>query len=349
MSKQTLYLKYRPQKFNEVLGQEQVTEVIETALKNKGLVHAYLFAGPRGTGKTSVARLLAKTIGCSERDLSEIDAASNRGIDEIRALREAVGTLPFESPYKVYIIDEVHMLTKDAFNALLKTLEEPPAHVVFILATTEPHKVIETIISRCQTHFFKKPSLEILKKMILNVSQKENISLSEEVSSLIAFLGDGSFRDTLGILQKVISYSPDKEISLDEVRRITGAPSFELVSDFVLSLTKGDLESALAVLDQVAEQSIEMKVFLKMVMREMRFIILVVFAPRLKTRIFENLTIESKIFVAQPKSEILSGVKRLASVLREFLDIYGQLGGSFVPQAPIELALIKILKDSKPA
>lgn len=342
MSEQTLYRKYRPQKFSEVLGQEQVTQVLETSLKNGGLVHAYLFAGPRGTGKTSVARLLAKAINCSERDLFEIDGASNRGIDEIRALREAVSTLPFESPYKVYIIDEVHMLTKDAFNALLKTLEEPPAHVVFILATTEPHKVIETIVSRCQTHNFKKPSPEILQKMVTDVAKKEGVSLPEEVASLIAFLGDGSFRDTLGILQKVISYSPDKKISLEEVRRITGAPSFELVADFVQSLAGGDLEAALATLDLVATQSIEMKVFLKVVMREMRFIIIAVFAPRLKERVAGELTVTGREFLNKPKEELVAGARQLATVLREFLAIYSQLNDSFIPQAPIELALVKV-------
>ena len=345
MSEQTLYRKYRPQKFSEVLGQEQVTQVLETSLKNGGLVHAYLFSGPRGTGKTSVARLLAKAINCSERDLFEIDGASNRGIDEIRALREAVSTLPFESPYKVYIIDEVHMLTKDAFNALLKTLEEPPAHVVFILATTEPHKVIETIVSRCQTHQFKKPTLEILQKMVVDVAQKEKVSLAEEVASLVAFLGDGSFRDTLGILQKVISYSPDKKISVEEARQITGAPSFELVSDFVLALAQSDLESALASLDKVAEQSLEMKVFLKIAMREIRFLILSVFAPRLKTKVAGELTAASRTFLNKPKEEVVTGAKQLASVLREFLDIYSELNDSFIPQAPIELALIKTLSQ----
>lgn len=347
MSEQVLYRKYRPQKFSEVLGQEQVTEVLETSIQNGKLVHAYLFAGPRGTGKTSVARLLAKSIKCSERDLFEIDGASNRGIDEIRALREAVGTLPFESPYKVYIIDEVHMLTKDAFNALLKTLEEPPAHVVFILATTEPHKVIETIVSRCQTHYFKKPSLEILKRLVLGVAKKEGVVLAEEVASLLAFLGDGSFRDTLGLLQKVIGYSPDKKISLEEVRRITGAPSFELISDFVLSLIDGDLEKTLEVLDRVISESVEIKVFLKLAMREMRLAILAVFAPRLKKQIVEELGEGAKNFLDRPTAEVTLGARRLASILREFLGIYNQIGDSILPQALIELVLVKALGETK--
>jgi len=347
MPEQVLYRKYRPQKFSEVLGQEQITQVLEASIQNGKLAQSYLFAGPRGTGKTSVARLLAKMLGCSSRDLFEIDGASNRGIDEIRALREAVNTLPFESPYKVYIIDEVHMLTKDAFNALLKTLEEPPSYVIFILATTEPHKVIETIISRCQTHYFKKPSLEILKKLVLGVAKKEGISLAEEVASLLAFLGDGSFRDTLGLLQKVIGYSPDKKISLEEVRRITGAPSFELVSNFVMALAEENLDEALSVLGKATAESIEIKMFLKLAMREMRLIILSVFSPRLKNQTAEDLSEESRSFLTKSSSEVSVGARRLASALREFLEIYNQIGESFLAQIPVELALVKVFGGEK--
>ena len=157
MSESVLYRKYRPQSFKEVLGQEHVVEALEGAIRLGRVAHAYLFSGSRGTGKTSVARILAKALGTSETDLYEIDAASNRGIDDIRLLRDGVSAVPFESKRKVYIIDEVHMLTKEAFNALLKTLEEPPPHVIFILATTELEKVPETIISRCQTFSFKRP------------------------------------------------------------------------------------------------------------------------------------------------------------------------------------------------
>ena len=148
---EALYRKYRPENFDEVLGQDHIVTTLSESLKLGNVAHAYLFSGGRGTGKTTMARILARAVNCSENDLYEIDAASNRGIDDIRELREAVNTLPFESPYKVYIIDEVHMLTKEAFNALLKTLEEPPAHALFILATTEMDKLPETIVSRCQT------------------------------------------------------------------------------------------------------------------------------------------------------------------------------------------------------
>jgi DNA polymerase-3 subunit gamma/tau len=163
-----LYRKYRPKNFDEVLGQDHVVSVLESSVKTNKVSHAYLFAGTRGLGKTSIARIFASTIGTSKNDIYEIDAASNTSVEDIRNLNDSVFTLPFESKYKVYILDEVHMLSKSASNALLKTLEEPPAHVVFILATTETHKIPETVLSRCETYTFKKPSQEVLKKLVLN-------------------------------------------------------------------------------------------------------------------------------------------------------------------------------------
>lgn len=170
---QTLYRKYRSKDFSEIKGQDHITSVLSQGITKGSLAHAYLFAGTRGTGKTSVARILATMLGTTERDLYELDAASNRGIDDVRALREEVHTLPFESKYKVYIVDEAHMLTKDAFNALLKTLEEPPAHVIFVLATTELEKLPETIISRCEVHTFKSPLRHVLRDHMIDVAKHE--------------------------------------------------------------------------------------------------------------------------------------------------------------------------------
>src|SRR5258708_5612725 len=212
-----LYRKYRPKSFNEVLGQDHIVSVLESSIKERKVSHAYLFVGSRGTGKTSVARIFAKDIGVSENDLYEIDAASNRGIEDIRQLRDGVRVLPFDSKYKIYIIDEVHMLSKDAWGALLKTLEEPPQHVIFILATTELQKVPDTIISRCQVFNFRKPSNSILKSTLINVAKKEGYDLDKSGAELLAILGDGSFRDALGVLQKVLNFtsgSKNKKISI---------------------------------------------------------------------------------------------------------------------------------------
>jgi len=202
-----LYRKYRPDDWNAVLGQDHIVSVLENGIKLKRISHAYLFSGSRGTGKTSIARIFAKSLGVSDNDIYEIDAASNRGIDDIREIRDGVNVLPFESEYKVYIIDEVHMLTKEAFNAILKTLEEPPAHAIFILATTELEKVPETIVSRCQSFIFKKPTDNILTSAVTNVAKKEGYTLEEGGAGLIALLADGAFRDAYGTLQKVISFS----------------------------------------------------------------------------------------------------------------------------------------------
>src|SRR3989338_2604019 len=200
-----LYRKYRPASFDDIRGDQEVVAVLRAAVKQGKVAHAYLFAGGRGTGKTSMARILARALGVSEQDMYEMDAASNRGIDEIRDLREGVATLPFESKYKFYIIDEAHALTRDAWGALLKTLEEPPAHAIFVLATTELDRVPETIISRCQVFQSQKPPHEVLKSLAQDVAKKEGAKLSPAGAELIALMGEGSFRDTLGILQKVLT------------------------------------------------------------------------------------------------------------------------------------------------
>ena len=214
-----LYRKYRPKTFKEVLGQDHIVKILESSVKANKVSHAYLFIGTRGTGKTSVARIFAGRIGVSPNDLYEIDAASNRGIEDIKELREGARVMPFDSKYKVYIIDEVHMLSKDAWGALLKILEEPPKHVIFILATTDLHKVPETIISRCQVFTFRKASEAVCKNMLLDVAKREGFELDASGAELLAILGDGSFRDALGELQKVLNFIGREKVAPSATRR----------------------------------------------------------------------------------------------------------------------------------
>lgn len=223
-----LYRKYRPQTFSDVVGQEQIIELLKSSIKQKKIGHAYMFCGSRGTGKTTVARIFAHDIGCNPEDIIEIDAASNRGIDEIRELREAVRTAPFSSPYKVYIVDEAHMLTKEAANALLKTLEEPPSHVIFILATTDPNKLPQTIISRCQKINFKQPDNKTLADRLIYIAEKEDKTISYESAELIARHSMGSYRDAIGLLEQVLT-TGGKKIKNEDVILFLGTPEQELL------------------------------------------------------------------------------------------------------------------------
>jgi len=346
-----LYRKYRPQKFNEVLGQSHITDALSGAIKLGNISHAYLFSGTRGTGKTSVARIFAGEIGTSGNDLYEIDAASNRGIDDIRELREAVTTLPYESKYKVYIIDEVHMLTKEAFNALLKTLEEPPKHAIFILATTEAHKLPDTIISRCETHTFKKPSQQILKDMTLDVAKKEGFKLEPSGAELIAILGDGSFRDTQGTLQKVLSSTKDKNITAVEIEKVTGAPSSKLVNSVLEAISEEELDNALEAVGKAVEKNIDMKIFLKLILHKARLILLLRYAKEMVEDIKKEVSKDdydllkklSEVSKTRPNGSSSGRIN--SNVLKRLLEAYTEMSFSYIPQLPLELALVDIIEQ----
>lgn len=343
MSDVTLYRKYRPQSFDEVIGQDAVVATLKGALQNDSIAHAYLFSGSRGTGKTSIARIFAREIGSSDNDTYEIDAASNRGVDDIRALRDAVHTLPFDSKYKVYIVDEVHMLTKEAFNAILKTLEEPPKHVIFILATTEEEKLPETIVSRCQSFRFKRPSHATLQKLVETVSKKEGYRLEPSSSDLIALLGDGSFRDTLGTLQKVIAASTDKKITPEEVEVTLGAPSTRMVNHFILAITERDFAKGAQVLAEASETIGDMKIFLDLVVRKVRFVLILRFAAAMKAEVRENSSEEDFVFLEKLAKE---AVKTLASKeLVALLGAYADLRTAAIPTLPLELALLRVIGE----
>jgi DNA polymerase-3 subunit gamma/tau len=243
-----LYREYRPKSLNDVVGQEHITKTLKNAISKGSISHAYLFTGPRGVGKTSVARILAHEINgipyndeSIELDIIEIDAASNRRIDEIRELRDKVNIAPTIYKYKVYIIDEVHMLTREAFNALLKTLEEPPEHVVFILATTESHKVPDTIISRTQRFSFKPIDKDNSVNHLRKIADKEKINITDEALKLIAEHGNGSFRDSISMLDQLAGFS-NKKLTAGNVSTLLGIPDNSLLEELVKSVELSDVE-----------------------------------------------------------------------------------------------------------
>ena len=271
---QALYRKYRPSTFKDVVGQDVIIQTLKNAIQNNKLTHAYLFAGPRGTGKTSTAKILAKTINCKNlnnfepcnecdsciqinnkqtTDIIEIDAASNNGVDEIRELKSKVNLVPSNSKYKVYIIDEVHMLSPGAFNALLKTLEEPPQYIIFILATTEPHKIPATILSRCQRFDFKKISTKKIVENLNKIVSNENIIIENEALEEIAILSQGGMRDSISLLDQAISYCPEN-ISCQDIHDINGTIGNEEMKKIIDVILDKKIAQLLKIFDDLDDK-----------------------------------------------------------------------------------------------
>ena len=358
MISQVFYRKWRPQTLAEVVGQEQVTQTLLNALRSGRIAHAYLFCGPRGTGKTSTGRILAKAINCLNNgqgepcntcslcqsitegralDVIEIDAASNRRIDEIRDLREKVNYAPNQARFKVYIIDEVHMLTNEASNALLKTLEEPPPHVIFVLATTETHKVLPTIISRCQHFDFRRLSqADIVSKLTL-ISQAEDIKIEPEALRLIARSATGSLRDAENILQQLTTYYGSK-ISLKQVQALLGITGDERAKELIRYLIEGDIAAAVTTVHNVNSDGLDLRQFNRGLVEYLRALLLV------KTASEETLDLTPEE-IAELKD--LAAKANLTQILRA-VKLFGQLelGLDHHSTLPLELALVDSILTS---
>lgn len=334
-----LYRKYRPHNFSEVKDQEHIVTVLKGIINKDNIPHALLFSGTRGTGKTTLARIFAKEIGTSGIDLYEIDAASNRGIDDVRELKEAVHTVPYESKFKVYIIDEVHMLTKEAFNALLKTLEEPPAHVVFILATTEEEKLLDTILSRCMVFRFRSPSRAVLAETVTEVAGKEGFKLSSESADLIAIAADGSFRDALGVTQKVIMASNGKIGEADEVAMIIGAPKRAIILDLLKAFHIKNAELGLSAINKAVNEHVDIKLLIRLLLEHVRVIMLL-----------RNLSHNQDVILEAYNPDMQNELKAIAKesgtplnshLLLKLITTVEQTNRSPLPALPLEIAVVE--------
>ena len=356
MTTQALYRKWRSKNFDELVGQDHVVRTLRNAVLRDRVGHAYLFSGPRGTGKTSMARILAKAVNCladeAERpcgkcamcqaidegralDLIEIDAASNRGIDEIRKLREQVSFVPTECRYKVYVIDEVHMLTPPAFNALLKTLEEPPAHAIFILATTEPHKLPQTILSRCQRFDFRRIPLQAAISHLSNIVSQESLKIEPAVLEFIARTSTGSLRDAISLLDQLAVYG-DEEITMAQARIILGTASAGAVADLARFLAAGQLGEGLHAIRDALDEGTDIHQLASQLVEYLRRVMLVHVSPG-------DGPLDVTVEELDGMREIAQRASRpwLLQALRRFNDLEFELKTSLEPQLSLELAFLE--------
>ena len=352
MASQVFYRKWRPQKLSDVVGQEHVTQTLHNALATGRVAHAYLFCGPRGTGKTSTARILAKAVNCLNGsgepcnscsmcqaitegrafDLIEIDAASNRGIDDIRDLREKTGFAPTEARYKVYIVDEVHMLTEPAFNALLKTLEEPPAHAIFVLATTEVHKLPPTILSRCQRFDFRRLSQTAVVGKLKDICQEEGIDADAEALTLIARSATGSLRDAENLMEQFV-ISSGGHIRVEQVRVLLGLTGDHRIRELARSIVGRDIASGLTTINGVASDGIDLRQFNRELVEYLRQLLL------LKAGAEEAVDVSAE---ALPEMRELASGASMEDLVRA-VRLFGEQDRRFEAQStlPLELALVE--------
>lgn len=361
MAYKALYRKYRPTTFDEVVGQSVIIKTLKNAIREQKISHAYLFTGTRGTGKTTIAKIFAKTINCLNledgspcgkceickqentdeiQDIIEIDAASNNGVDEIREIKNRVNLVPTICKYKVYIIDEVHMLSIGAFNALLKTLEEPPMHVIFILATTEPQKIPATIISRCQRYDFKKITLRDVEKHLKNISEKEKIDIDDECLEEISKLGDGSMRDSIGLLEQAASYT-DKRVTIGDIHQLSGSVSRNQILDLINKIINREVEQLLDFFDEFYNDGKDFGKLTEDLMLFLRNVLICKNAPKY----FEKKNIIDKEEISKIANEITE--EKLIKIIRELNILLSDLKKSSQPNILFELFLFKITESEE--
>ena len=358
-----LYRKYRPQTFAEIIGQEHVIKTLTNAISQSLISHAYLFAGPRGSGKTTVARLLAKSVNCQNRqageyepcnhcqscqeimkgrsmDLIEIDAASHRGIDEVRELRDGIKFVPTKSKYKIFIIDEAHQMTKEAFNALLKTLEEPPSYAIFILATTEIHKMIPTIVSRCQRFDFRKLTLpEIIKRLEI-ITKKEGVKIEKAALELIALNSGGSIRDGESLLDQILIFAgKNGEIKTEDIKNLLGLVETKIVAKFTDFLCQKEALPAINFLNEIIEQGLDLQEFTNTLINYLRQALILKISGGGENPIISGLTKE-ELEKLKTQATIFKEDK-LRNILNLFLETQNKMKYSPIPQLPLELAIIE--------
>ena len=357
MSYQALYRVWRPQQFHDVVGQEHITRTLQNALLQEKFSHAYLFSGPRGTGKTSAAKIFAKTVNCEKApaaepcnecsacrgitdgsisDVIEIDAASNNGVDEIRDIRDKVKYAPSSVKYKVYIVDEVHMLSIGAFNALLKTLEEPPKHVIFILATTEPHKIPLTIISRCQRFDFKRITAASIVGRMQEIIDDQKIIADQSALQVIASAADGGMRDALSLLDQAISFS-DERVTLDDALLITGSVSQAMIGNLIHSMHEKDVSSALQTLDELMNQGKDASKLTEDFIYYYRDLLLYQTAPQLE-EVLERVTADDQ-FVSLSKEIQTDAIYHAIDVLNKSQQ---EMKWTNHPRIFLEVAIVKL-------
>lgn len=355
MSYIVLARKYRPQNFSEVYAQDHVTKILQSAIASGRIAHAYLFTGPRGVGKTSLARIMAKSLNCQNGpttnpcnkctncteitsgispDVIEIDGASNTGVDDIRELQRELLYAASGAKYKIYIIDEVHMLSKNAFNALLKTLEEPPENVIFIFATTEPHKVLPTIISRCQRYDFKRIPVEAIVQRLKDLAVKEQVSVDEESLYLIARKADGGMRDALSLMDQTISYCMN-DITIDRVRQIFGMIPNQVYHDFMQMINAKDPQSLITMLHQIFEEGTDLQEFTANMLEYLRIVIMRQMNIEIKDVSAEELPLFDEIAALFSQTDLLY-------ILSQLMQTKTDIRLSNNPYLLIEATMIKL-------